>query len=278
MVRASRTTGDQMALLDVERLLPGDPATLGRYRLLGRAHTRDADFLAKDPNGNLVVIKRLVYEYDRDPGVRTRLADHLTAVRDIDRRHLVPLLDFDPEAEQAYLVSEFVNAPSLAMFTRVAGPFPPPMLNPLAAHILGGLGAIHGTGRPHGNLTAGSVLLASRHPLVTDYGVAPALVHTGLLGGMLVRQNPYLPPEELDGAPPGLPGDIFAWGVIMAYAAAAAFPFGMGAPAELSERIRSGRCVLPDLPSPSDEAVRLALSPDPADRPTIQELLGSGQR
>jgi eukaryotic-like serine/threonine-protein kinase len=116
---------------------------------------------------------------------------------------------------------------------------------------------------------------------VIDFGIAWAADATMTRSGLRFGTPSWMAPEQLRDQPAGPPADVFAWGLLVAFAATGRHPFG-GAPADaVAYRILHDRPDLTGVPASLRGLVEAALSPAPAARPTaarVAALLGAAPR
>ncbi|WP_460366788.1 serine/threonine-protein kinase, partial [Actinocorallia lasiicapitis] len=209
-----------------EPLRPDDPRTLGRFQLLERLGEggQGIVYLGTDPtSGDRVAVKVLKAA---DAEARGRLEREMNAVQRVRRRFCVArVIDFSFDGERPFVVSEYVEGPSLYERVAQSGPLRDGDLERLLVNTATGLISIHGSGVVHRDLKPANVLLGPDGPRVVDFGIArPVDQHT--LSGQLVGTPSYFAPEQLDGRPASTRSDIWAWACTMVFAATAFPPFG----------------------------------------------------
>ncbi|GAA4068423.1 protein kinase domain-containing protein [Actinomadura miaoliensis] len=185
------------------------------------------------------------------------------------------MLDADPHADPPYLVTEFVEGPSLRDAVTDGGPLRGADLEALAVGMATALTAIHDAGIVHRDLKPDNVLLSALGPRVIDFGIARSeLDGTRLtVPGGIVGTPAFMAPEQLAGASASPATDVFAWAATVAFAARAKPCFdGPSVPA-IIHRIARGEPDLTGLQGTVLEVVRAALAKDPARRPTAPQLL-----
>src|ERR1700735_4111948 len=96
-------------------LLPGDPRWLGAYQLVGRIGQggQGTVFLARGRGGGPGAGKLLPPEGPRAPGPRPRSAREVAAARKVAPFCTARILDSRLDGDEPFVVSEFIDGPSL---------------------------------------------------------------------------------------------------------------------------------------------------------------------
>lgn len=259
------------------RLGPGDPRRLGDYTLLRRLGEggRGVVYLARVGDGDLVAVKLLRGGWAASPQARARFAKEMTAARRVTAPHTARVLDVEVTGGRPYLVSEFVEGPSLRQVVEDHGPLTGAQLRKLALRTAGALTAIHRADLVHRDFKPGNVLLGPDGAKVTDFGIARALDHAAPVTPPPMGTPAYMSPEQIEDEPVGPPADVFAWGATMVFAASGRPPFGSGAGAAVMRRVTERAPDLGDLKGPLRDLVERCLDKNPAARPTAPQLLRS---
>ena len=227
----------------VQALAPGDPGYVGKYRLVGRIGRGGMGqvFLGQSPGGRMVAVKLIRADLAGDPDFRARFAREVTTARTVSGIFTVPVVDADVDGPQPWLVTAFVDGPSLADAVVSRGPLPPGPVLTLAAGLAEGLEVIHAVGVVHRDLKPSNVLLADDGPRIIDFGISHAANASGLTRTGWVTGSPgFMSPEQAEGRPAGPASDIFSLGSVLAFAATGHEPFGAGtAPALLYRVVHS---------------------------------------
>jgi hypothetical protein len=259
-------------------LRPGDPIRLGPYMLHGRLGQGGMGtvYLGRSVDGPWVAIKMIRADYAGDAEFRARFRREADNARRVARFCTAAVVDADPDADLPYLVTEYVEGPTLAKAVTQSGPLRSANLEQLAVCVATALTAIHNAGVVHRDLTPANVLLSPVGPKVIDFGVARASDVTTLT---VARDAPaigtpgYMSPEQIMGAPVTSATDVFAWGGIVVYAATAERPFGAGTTDALFYRVLHSEPRLEGLEPALRAIVEQAMDKDPARRPTARALL-----
>jgi serine/threonine protein kinase len=258
-------------------LQPGDPHRIGGYEITGRLGVGEqgAVFRGRSPAGGSVAVKILHLRLSGEPAARSRFAGAFEAARRVSGFCTAGIIDADVESDRPYVVTEFVDGPSLQQLVLDEGPRGAAVTERLAVGIAIALAAIHRAGAVHHDFKPGNVLLGRDGPRVTDFGVARALEEVAAAPTGRVSDDPaYKAPEQLRGVNIGPGADVFAWGATVLFAATGQAPFGDDTPSEVMQRIVYDDPDLTPVPDTLREVVADALAKDPEDRPTSAELLG----
>ncbi|GAA0585086.1 hypothetical protein GCM10010172_82650 [Paractinoplanes ferrugineus] len=263
--------------MQTKPLRPEDPRLLGGYELLGLLGEggMGAVYLARAGDGRRVAVKIIKPEYAAQAEFRGRFRSEVTRARQVPPFCTAAVLDADPDHETPYLVVEYVDGPNLAQVVTERGPLTGGNLHSVAVGVATALVAIHGAGVVHRDLKPPNVLFALGSPKVIDFGIARALESTTehTRPDQMVGTLSYMAPERLDGAAATPAVDVFAWGVLVAYAATGRTPFAADSPTATAVRILTAEPNLDGLTGTLRDLVERALA-KPADaRPSAQDLL-----
>ncbi|MFC5826396.1 protein kinase domain-containing protein [Nonomuraea insulae] len=248
-----------------EPLREGDPSAVGPYRLLGRlgAGGQGVVYLGQRSDFGPVAVKVF-----RDGRADERFAKEIEAARRVEPFCIAQVLDASVSG-RPYIVTEYVEGPSLQQAGRHAGAD----LQRLAVATATALAAIHQAGIVHRDFKPANVLLGQGGPRVIDFGIARS-ADAGPSGASGIMGTPaYMAPEQLAGAPVGPAVDVFAWGSVMAFAATGSPPFGEDTLPAVINRILHNEPQLGDLPQPLRTVVLHCLAKEPANRPSMQDVL-----
>jgi eukaryotic-like serine/threonine-protein kinase len=261
----------------IKDLGPGDPASVGPYRLLGRlgAGGMGQVYLAKSPGGRLVAIKLIRPELAEERGFRSRFSSEISAAKNVSGIYTAAVVDADAEGELPWMATVYVPGPSLADAVEDNGPLPVKSVLALAAGLAEALQAIHRAGLVHRDLKPSNVLLAEDGPRVIDFGISLALERSMMTAtGMVMGSPGFMSPEQATGQREvGAPTDVFSLGAVLAFAATGNNPFGSGPTPALLYRVVNETPDLAAVPAPLTSLIGQCLAKHPAARPTPAELL-----
>ena len=255
-------------------LEPGDPARLGRFELLGRLGEggQGVVYLGRGtaPGEERVAVK--VLRSSADAMVLERLARELAAVYQVQPFVTARVIEATTDGTRRYVVSEFIDGPSLQERIDATGPLAEGELLRLAVGTATALTAIHGSGVVHRDFKPANVLLGPDGPRVVDFGIARLTDAATITSGVIGTPS-YMAPEQLAGEHPTSAVDIFAWAVTLIYAATGRTAFGADAVPAVMHRILYSEPDLTGVPPSLLPLLRQCLAKEPSRRPTARDVL-----
>jgi predicted Ser/Thr protein kinase len=252
---------------------PGEPEWVGHYRVirqLGRGG-QGAVYLATAPNGVRVAVKVL---HDLvDEVARARFAREVEAAQRVATFSTARVLDVNIGGQHAYIVSEYVEGPSLEQLVKKHGPRDEDSLTRLALSTAGALAAIHKAGVVHRDFKPSNVLIGHDGPRVIDFGIARALDQVTMTSGKMVGTPPYMSPEQLSGDTVGPASDVFSWAVTIMFAATGRPAFGEDTVPAVFNRVLTFHPDLSPLPPALRGIVGACLNKRPEERPSASDVM-----
>lgn len=266
-------SGGPMA--DPAPLIDTDPARIGEYTLLGRLGQggQGVVYLGSAPDGARVAVKTLHRDALDLPGLREQLAEEVEMARRVARFCTAQVLAADLDADPPYVVSEYVEGPSLQAVVRERGPLRGASLERLAVGTLTALAAIHQAGIVHRDFKPANVLIGSDGPRVIDFGIARALDQTSATSGKIIGTPAYMSPEQFSSGRVGPASDIFSWAATMIYAASGRAAFEADSIPAVINRILNHQPDLSCLPAAMRPLAAACLDKNPDNRPTASEVM-----
>lgn len=259
-------------------LKPQDPQVLGPYRLVGRlgAGGMGTVYAGIDSTERRAAVKLVHRELAHEPEFRLRFAREIALLGRVHGSFAVRVLGFDTEAAQPWLATEYVAGPTLAHRVTRSGPLSEQEVIGLSAGLAEALRAMHAAGVIHRDLKPSNVILSATGPRLIDMGIARALDETSVTRtGVLVGSPGWISPEEYRGEEVSPAADIYGWGLLSLFAATGRMAFGTGRPEVLAMRVLSDSPDTSDVPEQIQPLLRRALSKDPAERLSAEEILSS---
>jgi predicted Ser/Thr protein kinase len=252
-----------------------DPREVGVYRLLGRLGEggQGVVFLADSPAGSRAAVKLL--PPTTDPQVRSRFLKEVAAAQRVARFCTAQVLDAGIFERRPFIVSEYVNGPSLVEVVEQLGPRSGATLERIAVATLTALGAVHAVGMVHRDFKPANVLLGPDGPVVIDFGLAtvPGMTTTGMSGQAAIGTPAFMAPEQLAGERVTAAADMWSWGVTIAFAGTGQLPFRGESLTATALAILHSDPNVGRLPEPLGSLVHRCLNKDSAMRPSAREAL-----
>ncbi|WP_433888139.1 protein kinase domain-containing protein [Streptomyces sp. CA-111067] len=252
-----------------------DPRSVGGYPLFARlgAGGMGQVYLARTPAGRALALKTVRSEFGLDPGFGERFAREIRHADRVRSPWTVTVVDYSrPGDRPPWLATEYVAAPSLSDWVAAHGALPAAAVGALAAELSEALRTVHQAGLTHRDVKPSNVLLGRDRPLLIDFGIARAADdsrHTRT--GGVIGSPGYMAPEQATAGVSGEPGDLFALGAVLVYAATGHGPFNRpgeepSTPA-LLYRVVHEEPDLDGIPDSLAPLIRALLAKEPQDRP-----------
>ena len=178
-----------------------------------------------------VAVKVLSPPYAQDPSFVERFRREARTAARLSHPNIVAVFDSGSDAEQHYLVMEYVPGQSLAELLHRHGRLAPRRAAELAVEVCAALAAAHAQGLVHRDIKPGNVLLGRDGRVrVTDFGIAKTAAADTMTGsGMVLGTAAYLPPEQAQGGPVDARSDLYGLGCVLYEVLTGSPPFGSGA-------------------------------------------------
>ncbi|AVV41675.1 serine/threonine protein kinase [Streptomyces sp. P3] len=188
----------------------------------------------------------------------------------IDHPHVLAPASWAADDDKVLFTMDLVAGGSLAHLIGDYGPLPPVFVCTLLDQLLSGLAAVHAEGVVHRDIKPANVLLeatgtARPRLRLSDFGIAMRLGEPRLTDTDLVVGTPgYLAPEQMLGADPDFPADLFAVGLVALYLLEGAKPDAKALVEHFADHGTPG--APKNVPEPLWQVVATLLQPDPQAR------------
>jgi serine/threonine-protein kinase len=223
-----------------------------------------------------VAVKLLAEHLADDEAFVARFRREALSAARLQHPNIVQVFDSgkDQESGRHYIVMEYVDGPSCADLLREHRELDIEHTVRVIRDACHGLDYAHRAGVIHRDVKPGN-LLQARETWVTklaDFGIAKAAEQTRITQvGSILGTAAYLSPEQARGDEAGPASDIYSLGVCAYQFLTGRLPHEYGSLTELAlkqqqDAVAPVRGYKPDVPPALDQAVRLALEPDPGYR------------
>ncbi|MBO2454469.1 serine/threonine protein kinase [Actinomadura barringtoniae] len=262
-------------------LQPEDPRAIGPFTIVGRIGIGGQGTVyaatGTEADDTTVAVKLLHAHLSFEEKARTRFLREVEAAKAVEGSCTVQVVGSGVQSQRPYIVTQYVDGPSLQESVAADGAHTGEALERLALSTATALAAIHRADIVHRDFKPANVLLGPDGPVVIDFGIARALTSSFSTTSQVVGSPSYMAPEQISNDPIGPPADLFAWGLTMAYAANGAKAFTAETIPGIMQAILTGAPDLGDLTGRLRTIVERCLAKDPADRPTAEQVVAELQ-
>ncbi|MER6315972.1 protein kinase [Streptomyces sp. NPDC001581] len=188
----------------------------------------------------------------------------------IDHPHVLAPASWAADDDKVLFTMDLVGGGSLGHVIGDYGPLPPRFVCLLLDQLLSGLAAVHAEGVVHRDIKPANILMEATgtgrpHLRLSDFGISmrkgePRLTETNYVVGT----PGYFAPEQLLGAEPDFPADLFAAGLVALYLLKGSKPDSQGL---VEHFLAHGTPDAPEgVPAPLWDVLAGLLQPDPQSR------------
>ncbi len=245
-------------------------------RSLGKGGMADVYLAKRVADGMHVAIKVLRPEFTRTMG-RRLFHREIHLLQSLRHPFILPLLDSGEQRKRLCFVSPYAEGGSLSDRFKAGKSFELEETVEIARQLATALDFAHEQNVVHRDIKPGNVLFYEGHAVLSDFGIARAIIRSGgeslSSSGLLLGTPHYMSPEQASGASQ-LDGrsDIYALACVV-YEMLTGEPVFNGRSVAIVLRKQRGahppslRVVKPELPKHVETAVLAALEKRPEDRP-----------
>ncbi|GAB3660364.1 hypothetical protein GCM10027589_22040 [Actinocorallia lasiicapitis] len=255
-------------------LQASDPRQLGAYWLASRlgAGGQGVVYEGYDAQGTRVAVKALHNELVTDD-FRHALRKEVETLNQVASFCTARIIATDLDHLPPYIVSEYVPGPDLQTWVERNGAYTSDELYRLAIGIATALSSIHRAGVVHRDMKPANVLLGPDGPRVIDFGIAKTEEMSRSATGNLKGTPRWMAPELFLGQRATPAVNVWAWGAIVLFCATGRPPFDGESLPSLMHQVLNTEPETHFLSEPLRGFVERALSHEPANRPSPQEIL-----
>ena len=270
----------------VTELSARDPREVGPYRLLKRlgGGGQGTVYLGTDGGEDPVAVKVLNTDFVDTGRLKSTLNRELASAQSVAAFVTAGVITFDLDADPPYIVTEFVDGPTLQdEVLDGRGVLRGSRLADLAIQTVIALEAIHGANVVHCDFKPANIILGPGGVKVIDFGIARAWEQMHQAASRVVGSAHFMAPEQVENRPLGPAVDMFAWASTMVFAATGKFAFEGNTPLAVGVNVVQSEPKLHGLTGPLADLVLACLNKDPGRRPTAAQarqtlMAPAGQR
>ncbi|WP_309113091.1 protein kinase [Saccharothrix sp.] len=208
-----------------------------------------------------------------DEGDRQRFRREAETAAQVHHPNAISIFD-TVDADDCWLVMEYLPAESLDRILAARGPQPPERVARIGVQIAGALAAVHAKNIVHRDVKPGNILVTDDDlAKLTDFGISIWREVTRTDDGRISGTPAFTSPEVARGYPANQASDVFSLGATLFAALEGTPPFGNGDAYEVLKRARRGEIRPMRHTGPLAALVAEMLRPQPADRPGADEVL-----
>jgi serine/threonine protein kinase len=229
-----------------------------------------------------VAIKILRKDLSVTSEFRERFRLEAKAAANLTHPNIVTVHDFGLDADQLFIVMEYVPGTDLKTVLRQHGRFSVEEAVRLMIQACAGIGYAHRAGLVHCDIKPQNMLVTPDQQLkVVDFGIARALatISPDEKSEVVWGSPLYFSPEQARGGAPSPASDVYSLGVVLFEMLTGQTPFTASTPEELARMHRdalppSPRKLNPVIPLNLEQVILMVLSKEPSARFRSADLMG----
>ncbi|HXI59983.1 MAG TPA: protein kinase [Polyangia bacterium] len=218
-----------------------------RYKLLQEVGQGGMAIVYRASDSTLkreVAIKILHHHLSAEPESKARLEREAQAVAKLRHENILEIFDYSGiNSPSSYIVTEFIDGPTLKQWLNEHQPSHPEVAALIAAEMSGALVHAHSVGIIHRDIKPENVMVRKDGLLkLMDFGIAQVVdLQRMTVTGQLLGSPAYMAPELIEGKPLDFRTDVFSVGIMLYQLATGSLPFSGKNPHEVLRRIGEGK-------------------------------------
>lgn len=205
---------------------------------------------------------------------RKRFAREARAIEHLRHENILEIHDYSGvEADECYIVTEFVEGETLSQLLRRRGRFPSEIAAIVGLHLARALAYAHGEGILHRDLKPDNVMVRNDGTIkLMDFGIARFLDETQVtMTGALVGSPAFMSPEQAREQPLDPRSDLFSLGTMLFFLVTCELPFSGSNPSLVLKNVIEGQRpsvaeLAPDMSATLADIIERLMAPAPDDR------------
>lgn len=182
-----------------------------------------------------VAVKEIEFPRELDSedtaSVKARALREARSAAGLNHPRVVTIFDVLQAEDGAFIVMEYVDAPTLSELVKKEGPLPDDRAARVGLEILDALEVAHAKGIVHRDVKPGNVMVVDGGAKLADFGIAsvkddPKITSTG----MVLGSPQFMAPEQARGSGSDPRTDLWSLGATLYYAIEGDLPFNRGQP------------------------------------------------
>jgi serine/threonine-protein kinase len=174
--------------------------------------------------GQIVALKFLGDKLIDRPAAVEYLRREVRAARQVTNPNVVRVFDIGQCDDDVFISMEYVAGEDLDSLVRRVGPLPEAKVRQIARQMASGLAAAHDAGILHRDLKPANVMIDDAGKVrILDFGIASAVDDERMLA-RLAGTPGFFAPEVLFGEQSSRQSDLYAWGLVVYFAATGKLP------------------------------------------------------
>lgn len=274
---------------------------LGKYELvkrLGKGGMAEVYQALQPGVERLVAIKVLHPHLSDDEDFVKRFSREAKGIGMLDHPNIVRVIDIGIEADDHYIVLDYVSGGTLREYIEKNGLLPPVEALKIAAQLANAVEYAHQQGIIHRDIKPDNIMFtddSKRSVVLTDFGLAHLEDATNItVQGMVIGTAAYISPEVLEGRGADERSDIYSLGIVLYEMLTGTTPYRASSPygmmlKQIHDPLPPPREKNPDLPDQLERLVLKALEKETHQRfqsaqefykaikQTLKELSGGSQ-